>query len=652
MKINLGLALILTAALSCSRNDLPLNGVQRCAAVGNTRCPAGYECVSDLCWLTGTAPAIDGGATDGMAIDGAIVGDGGSTCDPQTQNNVNGGCETKCTPTTTSCNPSGASVRLCSDTGSWADISMCSSGCQNNACNECNPGKTRCTGTNNGDSQTCGSDGKWVAVITPCTTGCTDGVCNECSGGPTCTNDGKLQACINGKRGTPVACEDGKYCSAGACISCPSVAAACTGVGSFCSSNPVAVVKCETNVTNKCLTLVSTANCQVPANGTATCANATCGTACNDPCTGGPRCGPSGGVQTCVAGTCPTWSAEQTCPADKGTCSNGACVACVAGTTRPCSASGKKGTCAGGIETCNAGAWGACSVQPATMDTCAPDNDDTCDGSPYSGCTCEGFVVPNSVGSGLPNTAAYDSTVQGVVTDTASGLSWQHPASTSSFSREDAIAYCAAKGPGWRVPNVAELMSIVDLMRAAPAIDLAGFPSTPSDHTYFTNITRAEDSTYAWLVKFDNGTPSTNVATSLNRVRCVKTTKPRCYAGARLQVTAGVVYDKASGLTWQQSSSPIKKTWTDAKAYCASIGSGFRLPSARELITIIDYTKAQQTKMIDTIAFPNTAADGFWSASEDKTFGATGATAWSVYFNYGLTTTLDKSNVLDVRCVK
>lgn len=654
MKINLGLALILTATLSCSRNDSPANGVQHCAAAGNTRCPAGYECVSDLCWLSGTAPAIDGGATDGMAIDGEITGgDGGSTCDPQTQNNVNGGCETKCTPTTTSCNPSGASVRLCSDTGSWADISICSAGCQNNACNDCSPGKPRCTGTNNGNSQPCGSDGKWAAVITTCTTGCTDGFCNECSGGPTCTNDGKLQACLDGKRGTPVACGDGKYCSAGACVSCPSVPAACTGVGSFCSSNPVAVVKCETNVTNKCLTLVSTANCQVPANGTATCASATCGTACNDPCTGGPRCGPSGGVQTCVAGTCPTWSAEQTCPADKGTCSNGVCVACVAGTTRPCSASGKKGTCAGGIETCNAGAWGACSVQPAAMDACVAGNDDNCDGTPSAGCTCDGFAMPNPPSSGLQNASSYDVSVPGVVTDKVTRLVWEAAVNPSRYTQSDASVYCGDKGEGWRLPTIVELYSLVDYTASFPSIDVSAFPATPQEDTW-TSTTVAGPGMLSRFVNFEMGATVITTPSYFAFVRCVRgfstaanLPAAKCYpSGSRYTASAAEVADGRTGLRWQRGVAPVAKTWVDAVAYCSTVGDGFRLPSVKELMTIVDFNKV--AVKADPV-FEGTTATGMWTSSPRA---KNSSYAWLINFDNGLASNQAKTSSYQVRCVK
>jgi hypothetical protein len=59
--------------------------------------------------------------------------------------------------------------------------------------------------------------------------------------------------------------------------------------------------------------------------------------------------------------------------------------------SRLCSQDGLLGTCGAGTETCNAqGRWGSCSIQPAAsgLDTCAPGNDDNCNGIANQGCLC------------------------------------------------------------------------------------------------------------------------------------------------------------------------------------------------------------------------------------------------------------------------
>jgi hypothetical protein len=59
--------------------------------------------------------------------------------------------------------------------------------------------------------------------------------------------------------------------------------------------------------------------------------------------------------------------------------------------SRLCSQDGLLGTCGGGSETCNVqGRWGTCSIQPSAsgLDTCAPGNDDNCNGIVNQGCLC------------------------------------------------------------------------------------------------------------------------------------------------------------------------------------------------------------------------------------------------------------------------
>lgn len=69
------------------------------------------------------------------------------------------------------------------------------------------------------------------------------------------------------------------------------------------------------------------------------------------------------------------------------------------------------------------------------------------------------------------------------VFDAKTGLTWQR-VSGPLTSQEGAIGYCASLELGghrdWRLPDMAELLSIVDITRFDPAIDGVAFPNTPS----------------------------------------------------------------------------------------------------------------------------------------------------------------------------
>jgi hypothetical protein len=116
----------------------------------------------------------------------------------------------------------------------------------------------------------------------------------------------------------------------------------------------------------------------------------------------------------------------------------------------------------------------------------------------------------------------------------------------------------------------------------------------------------------------------------------------------------GTVYDSKTKLTWQQTISSISYTWADAKTYCAGLGSslggtGWRLPTLKELQSLVDYSQTTPPT-IDSTAFPGTFPASFWSASP---LAGSSSLAWIVFFYYGNTDLSDVSSYgNNVRCVR
>ena len=80
-------------------------------------------------------------------------------------------------------------------------------------------------------------------------------------------------------------------------------------------------------------------------------------------------------------------------------------------------------------------------------------------------------------------------------------------------------------------------------------------------------------------------------------------TRARADAPAgRYVVSTNTVYDNKTKLTWQRtpsSSSECPYTYVQAKDYCSTIGAtlggtGWRLPTVKELLTLIDWSKTNQ----------------------------------------------------------
>jgi hypothetical protein len=110
------------------------------------------------------------------------------------------------------------------------------------------------------------------------------------------------------------------------------------------------------------------------------------------------------------------------------------------------------------------------------------------------------------------------------------------------------------------------------------------------------------------------------------------------------------VKDNQTGLTWQQAVDANTYSSATATTYCTSVslsGTGWRLPTRAELLTLVDPTQANPA--IDPTAFPNTPNADFWSSSP---YVGWSGNAWYVSFNVGSSHGGATSNADRVRCVR
>lgn len=118
----------------------------------------------------------------------------------------------------------------------------------------------------------------------------------------------------------------------------------------------------------------------------------------------------------------------------------------------------------------------------------------------------------------------------------------------------------------------------------------------------------------------------------------------------RYVVDAGTVTDTRTKLTWQRTPDLTPRTFAQATPYCAALdlnGKGWRVPSIKELLTIVD--ESRWGPAIDPVAFPGTPSDYFWTSSPLATFPMF---VWTVFFGKGTAAFFDVSNPRLVRCVR
>lgn len=113
-----------------------------------------------------------------------------------------------------------------------------------------------------------------------------------------------------------------------------------------------------------------------------------------------------------------------------------------------------------------------------------------------------------------------------LVVDDQTGLIWQDNGKAKTIKRDwvGAKAYCRnlsfAGYSDWRLPDIKELQSIVDIKRHKPAI-AESFKSVASNH-YWSSTKTVPDSTNAWYVQFENGFTFVDCKLKKRYVRCVR----------------------------------------------------------------------------------------------------------------------------------
>lgn len=121
-----------------------------------------------------------------------------------------------------------------------------------------------------------------------------------------------------------------------------------------------------------------------------------------------------------------------------------------------------------------------------------------------------------------------------VTVDNRTGLMWvTNPVDAGiggTYIWEDGLTACGttigAAGTyagynDWRLPNVRELLSIVDYNRQNPAINTAYFFST-QNNSYLTSTTVAPSTASAWWINFSDGAVGSNNKANPYYIRCVR----------------------------------------------------------------------------------------------------------------------------------
>jgi hypothetical protein len=293
-------------------------------------------------------------------------------------------------------------------------------------------------------------------------------------------------------------------------------------------------------------------------------------------------------------------------------------------------------------------------------------------------------------GNYIINEPSYTDNNDGSITDNVTGLIWQQDL-TEKMSYEDALLFVKkfnlAGHTDWRVPTIKELYSLIQFTGTVmgekaitPFIDTHYFTQPLGDSskgereidaqvwssTEYVGRTMRNDET-VFGVNFVDG-----------RIKGYPKFDPRTHAANKMYFRFvrgneaygennfidngdGTVSDTATGLMWQQSDSRQGMNWQEALQYSQELSVGqhndWRLPNAKELQSIVDYSRSPETSnsaaidpIFQTSSFENEGGEKdypyFWSSTthlDGPTPEANG-----VYVAFGRALGQMRGNIMDV----
>ncbi len=243
------------------------------------------------------------------------------------------------------------------------------------------------------------------------------------------------------------------------------------------------------------------------------------------------------------------------------------------------------------------------------------------------------------------------------VTDGVTGLMWQQ-APAYGLSYDQAVAGASSAGTGgyddWRLPSIKELYSLIDFrgVTGRSAAESTPYLDTGVFEFRYGNEAAGErfiDAQYCSSTRYVGttmgGTPTVfGVNFADGRIKGYPIVRPRGgaktfhvrYVRGRSGYGVndfrdggdGTITDRATGLTWARSDSGFGMDWTEALAWVQRMNAksylghdDWRLPNAKELQSLVDYSRAPATgtAAIDPLFELSRLADGtypyFWTST-------------------------------------
>ncbi len=222
-----------------------------------------------------------------------------------------------------------------------------------------------------------------------------------------------------------------------------------------------------------------------------------------------------------------------------------------------------------------------------------------------------------------------------------------------------------AEKDDWRVPNNAELSSLVDFSSGflKTAIDEEAFPDTYTGKYLSSSTVKGTFDQARFHVNFFSGEVSIVKTNETAAIRCVRNTsivppsdsnKPRFEISDDEQtvkdILTGLEWSRClAGTEWGENNciNEAQSMTPEAASSLCSEKNGFRLPNIRELESLINY--CDHTPAVFVSVFGDSKQGNVWSSTKSS---ADESVIWQVSFDYGMIKAMPANQKAHVRCVK
>lgn len=267
----------------------------------------------------------------------------------------------------------------------------------------------------------------------------------------------------------------------------------------------------------------------------------------------------------------------------------------------------------------------------------------------------------------------------GTVTDNLTGLMWTKSANLNGkLNWSDTIDYChnlnLAGYTDWRLPNIRELFSLIDIEEYDPALPNCHLFANPENDRYWSSSTLSGNPELSWSVNTAWGYVQWDLKSANHYIIAVrgdshgnpvpKTGQTASYRNGddgyhQMGVSwpeprftdnnNGTITDNLTGLIWLKNPDSSNVNWNNAIDYCNTLDyagyTDWRLPNIREIFSLIDIKNADPA-LPDGHPFTDIHSAGYiWSSS---TYIRSIPFAWRIGLHHGAMNSQSKSNIYSI----